>query len=156
MNDQRPIRTPRPVTARAGRAGLNGPITADPGDDPMQFDPPPARTPVEDLPPIADTERPAAVQRPAPKFTIHALIDDFPFEVEFSGSADQLRATVARLREIGAVPPTMAARRAVEEEKARESPVCPYHGPMKESTKAPGTYFCTKKMGDGSYCKERG
>lgn len=39
---------------------------------------------------------------------------------------------------------------------ARAVPTCPYHGPMKESTKAPGTFFCAKKMGDGSYCKERG
>lgn len=95
------------------------------------------------------------VARPAPTFTIHALLDDFPIEIAFSGSADQLKATVARLRELGAVPPTPAARQAVAEEKAREAPVCPYHGPMKESAKAPGTWYCTKRMGDGSYCKER-
>jgi len=34
-------------------------------------------------------------------------------------------------------------------------PVCPYHGPMKESTKVKGTWFCPAKMGDGSYCKEK-
>lgn len=35
-------------------------------------------------------------------------------------------------------------------------PMCPYHGAMKESAKAPGTYYCPKKMGDGqSYCRER-
>jgi hypothetical protein len=31
---------------------------------------------------------------------------------------------------------------------------CSWHGPMKESAKAPGTWYCTKKMADGSYCKE--
>ena len=36
-----------------------------------------------------------------------------------------------------------------------EPPSCRYHGPMKASTKAPGTWFCASKMGDGSYCKER-
>ena len=36
-----------------------------------------------------------------------------------------------------------------------EAPVCPYHGAMKASTKAPGTWYCAAKMGDGSYCKER-
>src|SRR5262249_15122487 len=36
-----------------------------------------------------------------------------------------------------------------------ETPVCVYHGPMKASTKAPGTFYCPSKMGDGSYCKER-
>lgn len=35
-------------------------------------------------------------------------------------------------------------------------PSCKYHGPMKESSKAPGTYYCSRKMGDGSYCTERG
>jgi hypothetical protein len=35
-------------------------------------------------------------------------------------------------------------------------PTCRYHGPMKPSEKAPGTFYCTKKMGDGSgYCRER-
>jgi hypothetical protein len=34
-------------------------------------------------------------------------------------------------------------------------PVCQWHGPLKESTKAPGTWFCSKKMADGSYCSTR-
>jgi len=37
-----------------------------------------------------------------------------------------------------------------------QPPVCQFHGPMKESTARPGTWFCPKKMGDGSYCKEKG
>lgn len=32
--------------------------------------------------------------------------------------------------------------------------LCTWHGKMKASTKAPGSYYCTGKMGDGSYCKE--
>ncbi len=38
-----------------------------------------------------------------------------------------------------------------------DAPVCPYHGPMKESTikGKQGTYYCSKKMADGSYCQER-
>lgn len=36
-----------------------------------------------------------------------------------------------------------------------EPPICKYHGRMKESSKAPGTFFCSRKMGDGSYCQER-
>lgn len=36
-----------------------------------------------------------------------------------------------------------------------EPPKCLYHGPMKASTKAPGTFFCTKKLADGSYCPSR-
>jgi hypothetical protein len=34
-------------------------------------------------------------------------------------------------------------------------PVCQWHGAMKESTKAPGTYFCPAKRADGSYCTSR-
>ena len=36
-----------------------------------------------------------------------------------------------------------------------ETPQCKYHGPMKASTKAPGTFYCTKKNFDQSYCRER-
>ena len=35
------------------------------------------------------------------------------------------------------------------------TPPCQYHGPMKASTKAPGTFFCTRKLADGSYCPSR-
>jgi hypothetical protein len=35
------------------------------------------------------------------------------------------------------------------------TPVCEYHGPMKASSKAPGTWYCPSKMGDGSYCKSK-
>ena len=34
-------------------------------------------------------------------------------------------------------------------------PPCKYHGPMQASTKAPGTFFCTRKLADGSYCPSR-
>lgn len=94
-------------------------------------------------------------RKPAVSFTIHALLDDFPIDVAFSGTADQLRATVARLKELGAVPPTPAARQAVEAERQREAPICEFHGPMKESTKRPGTWYCPAKMGDQSYCKSK-
>ncbi len=36
-----------------------------------------------------------------------------------------------------------------------QTPVCQWHGAMKESVKAPGTWYCPSKMGDGSYCHER-
>lgn len=37
-----------------------------------------------------------------------------------------------------------------------ETPRCPFHGPMKPSTKVPGSWFCSARMGDGTtYCKER-
>jgi hypothetical protein len=36
-----------------------------------------------------------------------------------------------------------------------QPPVCSWHGAMKESTKATGTWYCPAKMADGSYCKPR-
>jgi hypothetical protein len=36
-----------------------------------------------------------------------------------------------------------------------QPPVCNYHGAMKPSSKAPGSFYCTKKLHDGSYCGER-
>src|SRR6266542_1189585 len=36
-----------------------------------------------------------------------------------------------------------------------QTPLCQWHGAMKESTKAPGTWYCPSKMGDSSYCHER-
>ena len=46
-----------------------------------------------------------AKARPSATFTIHASMDGFPFEVQFSGSADNLQATIKRLRDLGATPP---------------------------------------------------
>jgi len=88
-------------------------------------------------------------------FRIAAVLDDFPVEVEVTGTSKDLLAAVQRLREIGAVPPTASAVQAAKEERGRDAPVCPYHGPMKESAKAPGTWYCPKKMGNGEYCKEK-
>jgi hypothetical protein len=39
--------------------------------------------------------------------------------------------------------------------QAQGTPTCPHHGPGKESTKAPGTWYCTKRMADQSYCTWR-
>lgn len=36
-----------------------------------------------------------------------------------------------------------------------ESHHCEWHGPMRESTKAPGTWYCPKRKADGSYCPSR-
>lgn len=39
--------------------------------------------------------------------------------------------------------------------KAPEIHDCEWHGPMRESTKAPGTWFCPKRKADGTYCPSR-
>lgn len=93
--------------------------------------------------------------RPPVLFTISAVLGGFPVAIQISGSADTLLATIDRLKAIGAQPPTLASPQAVAAEAEREAPVCKYHGPMKPSAKAPGTFYCSHRMGDGSYCKEK-
>ena len=39
--------------------------------------------------------------------------------------------------------------------QSTQTPVCQWHGAMKESTRAKGTWYCPAKMADGSYCKAR-
>ena len=85
---------------------------------------------------------------PAAKFTITAMLDGFPVSIEAEGKAGDLRALVAKLREIGAEPLTVQASAPT---KPTGAPLCPVHNaPMKEGRRG---FFCPKKVGDG-YCKE--
>jgi hypothetical protein len=59
------------------------------------------------------------------------VLDQFPLEPSAQASATQ-----------ASTPPP-------------QTPVCRWHGAMKESIKAPGTWYCPNKMGDGTYCHER-
>ena len=36
-----------------------------------------------------------------------------------------------------------------------ETHECEWHGPMRASTKAPGTWYCPKRMASGEFCKEK-
>lgn len=58
-----------------------------------------------------------------------------------------------RTQASGTAAPTVPASPAVP--SAVEPPACLYHGTMKPSPKVPGTYFCPKKLADGTYCTER-
>ncbi len=59
------------------------------------------------------------------------------------------------------IPETRAALAQAQQAQAAAAtptgvaPTCQYHGPMAPSTKAPGTWYCKSKMGDGSYCKSK-
>lgn len=95
---------------------------------------------------------------PAKLYTIDAIDPDgYPVHFTFTDmTIEQFEEKKEQMKALGYLPPTQAARAAVEEERKREAPICEYHGPMKESTKRPGTFFCPAKMGDGSYCKSKG
>jgi hypothetical protein len=88
---------------------------------------------------------------PAAKFHITATLEGFPVVIEAEGKADDLRALVARLKAIGATPPTPIGVKA-EPTNNDDAPVCEYHGAMRQGRHG---WFCPKKMGDGSYCKSK-
>lgn len=102
---------------------------------------------------MSEQNKQAEQNTPPTIFTIHAVIDEFPVDVQITGDSQRLINVIKGLHQIGAVPPSLVKQARAE--KAQEAPVCKYHGPMKESTKAPGTWYCSQRMGDGSYCKER-
>ena len=85
--------------------------------------------------------------QPSCTFVVHVQIDGFPIEISGSGRADDLRALVARLKAIGAEPPTVSLVR----ETAKATPVCPTHGKAKPSKK-PGHFYCPTSLPDGGYC----
>ena len=115
--------------------------------------------------PLFEEEAPAKAEK-CVTFTIHGLMDDFPFDVQFTGSAEVFAATVKRLKDLGAVPPTAAARAAVAAEKERSAPICncdtcdKYGAALEPSTKVPGTFYCQGKIGTKNgkpvYCKSVG
>lgn len=66
---------------------------------------------------------------------------------------ERLEALLTRFPQPAKTPAREASAPATP--AAGETPLCPVHGPGKESSKAPGTFFCPKKLFDGSYCTWR-
>ena len=90
------------------------------------------------------------------RLTIDFMISGYPCHLELEVNAADFAQRVQRAVQTiaaagGTVPVTLTAAPSTP---PSDTPVCPYHGAMKESTKRPGTWFCSHKMGDGSYCKE--
>jgi hypothetical protein len=116
----------------------------------------------------------ATPQTPAPAPAPQAS-PEAPFSVTLKGAvggisalltvraatADELRARLTQITGLldAPAPPTVPFARAGASRTSPPStetvPVCQWHGAMRESAKAKGTYFCPAKMGDNSYCKER-
>lgn len=105
---------------------------------------------------VISMEKPQAEAKPA-RFTISAMIDGFPVQVEVEGRADNLRAMIDRLKAIGVEPPQSStpAQAAQGEPTKKSAPVCPLHRtPMKASRK-PGSFFCPRRADDGDFCPEK-
>ncbi len=68
---------------------------------------------------------------------------------------EEFSTNVARLKGLLDAAPQASAAAHAPSAPQGETPACPTHGPMKPSTKAPGSFYCTKKLYDGSYCQSR-
>jgi hypothetical protein len=98
--------------------------------------------------------QPAQIDAPAKpaRFIINAEVEGFPVVIEVEGKADALETMIARLKDIGAVPP--ASKPGAKTESKSGAPLCPIHNsPMKASRK-PSAFYCAKKAEDGEYCRE--
>jgi hypothetical protein len=71
-------------------------------------------------------------------------------DVDVAQRLPRALATIRNLQQKGTLPVTAPAPVS----SSKDVHDCSWHGPMKESAKAPGTFYCTKKMADGTYCKE--
>lgn len=100
-------------------------------------------------------DQPQSDPTPAlPQYTVNVIIDGFPVKVETSGNANHLVNFIGRLRDAGATPPAWASATTQRTPDAPHVPMCPDHNKeMMESTKKPGSYYCTKKTNSGGYCK---
>jgi hypothetical protein len=100
---------------------------------------------------VATYEAAAAVQ-----MTVHASLDGWPVDLALSLAPARLGAALRRLEALG-YQPRAAVAPVTPAARSEGPPCCPYHGTakIKESERRPGTYYCSAKMGDGSYCREK-
>ena len=90
---------------------------------------------------------------------IKGLIDGHEAQLTVRGqTVEEFRrnlAAVGRLFDEPADGASAPAHRGGAAPTPEAPPTCPTHGPMKPSAKAPGSWYCTKKLYDGSYCQSR-
>jgi hypothetical protein len=112
--------------------------------------------------------RALAAQEPAPAASA-APLPEAAFSITLKGTMsgnealltargatwDEFRANVALLSGLLDAPAAGQPASPASAPPAQETPTCEWHGAMKASTKAPGTFYCTKKKADGSYCTSR-
>ncbi len=91
------------------------------------------------------------------RLTIRFAVNGFPCElamdVDAASMAGRLEKALAVIQDAGGTVPVNLT--SAPSTPPSETPICEYHGAMKESTKRPGSWFCPHKMGDGSYCKSK-
>jgi len=130
--------------------------TADAHDEMDLVDAMPEQEPVmqtDTLPPP-----PAAVPEALFSATLKGTINGHETLLTVRGmTAAEFAANLQAVRDVLEAPAqhTSTPASTPQTPAAAETPVCQWHGPMKASTKAVGTWYCPSRMGDGSYCKER-
>ena len=92
----------------------------------------------------------------AVSLTVHAELDGWPVDIALSLAPARLGAALRRLEALGYQPRAAIAPVAPAASVA-SPPTCPVHGVarVRESERKPGTYFCSAKHADGSYCREK-
>lgn len=103
----------------------------------------------------AAAAKPALPEAPA-SVHCHVLIEGHSVQVTLRDvDEERLLARLAALLTRYPAAPCGGKGETPAQTTPTSTPTCPHHGPGKESTKAPGTWYCTKKMADGSYCRWR-
>ena len=67
--------------------------------------------------------------------------------------AERLTSLLARFPQQAKTTKGEASEQATPEPQS--TPMCQYHGAMRESSKVKGTWYCPSRMGDGTFCKEK-
>ena len=100
---------------------------------------------------------PAACPEAAFSLCLKGRLDGQDAQLTIRGATyAEFAANVAAVRGLFDAPaPSQPASTPGSPAAAPAVPTCPDHGPLTPSTKAAGTYYCTKKLADGSYCKCR-
>jgi hypothetical protein len=111
-------------------------------------------------PPMPHTKPARAAMPPLPEaafsITVKGTMSGHEVLLTARGQTwEAFQANVAAVRGLLDTPAVPAAANPASAAPAPETPTCEWHGAMKASTKAPGTWYCTKKKADGSYCTSR-
>jgi hypothetical protein len=101
---------------------------------------------------VVSIEKPATETKPA-RFKITCELEGFHIEVETEGKADNLKAMIERLKAIGAQPLTGKPGQA--QSNSTSTPLCPVHNKPMKSSRKPGTFYCSKQIGEGVYCDQK-
>jgi hypothetical protein len=123
---------------------------------------PPARTAGDELfieqparsPAVPQLAAEAATARPPASFAISVVFEGFPVTATFAGTAAQLPAAIAQLRQLGALPPSQKLEWSYTPEGL---PICPRHGaPMKKRERQGDTWYShvvVDGQGEECYCR---